>query len=93
MIPTYVFGWPTGKETGKYLAVDLGEYAYLCSFLAPLHCTPHHLFRRYSSRDSFKSEPMLSPRLSDVGSPNLVVSFLGVQDRWSREHPHEHPRV
>ncbi|KAI0672054.1 hexokinase [Trametes maxima] len=24
MIPTYVFGWPTGKETGKYLAVDLG---------------------------------------------------------------------
>ncbi|KAI0658174.1 hexokinase [Cubamyces menziesii] len=24
MIPTYVFGWPSGKETGKYLAVDLG---------------------------------------------------------------------
>ncbi|KAI0708353.1 hypothetical protein C8Q76DRAFT_744235 [Earliella scabrosa] len=24
MIPTYVFGWPTGKETGNYLAVDLG---------------------------------------------------------------------
>ncbi|KAI0365390.1 hexokinase [Pilatotrama ljubarskyi] len=24
MIPTYVFGWPTGKETGKYYAVDLG---------------------------------------------------------------------
>lgn len=27
MIPTYVFGWPTGKEVGNYLAVDLGELA------------------------------------------------------------------
>ncbi|KAJ7154019.1 hexokinase [Mycena crocata] len=24
MIPTYVFGWPTGQETGDFLAVDLG---------------------------------------------------------------------
>ncbi|PCH36956.1 hexokinase [Wolfiporia cocos MD-104 SS10] len=24
MIPTYVFGWPTGKEQGNYLAIDLG---------------------------------------------------------------------
>lgn len=24
MIPTWVFGWPTGKEVGPYLAVDLG---------------------------------------------------------------------
>lgn len=24
MIPTYVMGWPTGKEVGPYLAVDLG---------------------------------------------------------------------
>ncbi|SGZ27055.1 BQ5605_C025g10040 [Microbotryum silenes-dioicae] len=24
MIPTFVFGWPTGKEIGSYLAVDLG---------------------------------------------------------------------
>jgi len=24
MIPTYVFGWPTGKETGDFLALDLG---------------------------------------------------------------------
>jgi len=24
MIPTYVFGWPKGTETGEYLAVDLG---------------------------------------------------------------------
>lgn len=24
MIPTYVFGWPTGQEKGSYLAVDLG---------------------------------------------------------------------
>ena len=25
MIPTFVFGLPTGKEIGPYLAVDLGE--------------------------------------------------------------------
>lgn len=24
MIPTFVFGWPTGQETGEYLALDLG---------------------------------------------------------------------
>lgn len=24
MIPTFVFGWPTGQEKGAYLAVDLG---------------------------------------------------------------------
>lgn len=24
MIPTYSFGYPTGKESGSYLAVDLG---------------------------------------------------------------------
>lgn len=24
MLPTYVFGWPTGNEKGSYLAVDLG---------------------------------------------------------------------
>lgn len=24
MLPTFVFGWPTGKETGKYLSLDLG---------------------------------------------------------------------
>ena len=26
MIPTFVFGWPTGEETGEYLAVDLGMW-------------------------------------------------------------------
>ena len=25
MIPTFVFGWPTGEELGDYLALDLGE--------------------------------------------------------------------
>jgi len=24
MIPTYVFGWPTGREVGEFLALDLG---------------------------------------------------------------------
>ena len=28
MIPTFVFGWPTGQEKGDYLAVDLG--LFLC---------------------------------------------------------------
>ena len=27
MIPTFVFGWPTGHETGEYLALDLGASA------------------------------------------------------------------
>lgn len=26
MIPTYVFGFPTGREKGDYLAVDLGAF-------------------------------------------------------------------
>lgn len=33
MIPTFVFGWPTGKETGDFLALDLGRS--LC--LSPVH--------------------------------------------------------
>jgi len=32
MIPTFVFGWPTGEEKGDYLAVDLGE----CTAYMPL---------------------------------------------------------
>lgn len=31
MIPTYVFGWPTGKERGSYLAVDLGKIRFIGS--------------------------------------------------------------
>ena len=27
MIPTFVFGWPSGQETGEYLALDLGASA------------------------------------------------------------------
>ena len=26
MLPTYVFGWPTGKEMGEFLAIDLGTF-------------------------------------------------------------------
>ena len=32
MIPTYVFGWPTGEEIGDYLALDLG----VCLFVSML---------------------------------------------------------
>lgn len=27
MIPTFVFGWPTGQEKGDFLALDLGEWS------------------------------------------------------------------
>lgn len=31
MIPTFVFGFPTGKEQGDFLAVDLGaSIQYVC---------------------------------------------------------------
>ncbi|EIN14725.1 hypothetical protein PUNSTDRAFT_81279 [Punctularia strigosozonata HHB-11173 SS5] len=30
MLPTFVFGWPTGKETGDYLAIDLGGTNLRC---------------------------------------------------------------
>ncbi len=32
MIPTYVFGWPTGTEIGDFLAVDLGEHSRHSTF-------------------------------------------------------------
>jgi hypothetical protein len=34
MIPTFVFGWPTGKETGDFLALDLGT-SHLPLYVAP----------------------------------------------------------
>ena len=39
MIPTYVFGWPTGKEQGNFLAVDLGT----CSFSLHVQSIPLRL--------------------------------------------------
>lgn len=33
MIPTYVFGWPTGREKGDYLAIDLGTLLRLSAHL------------------------------------------------------------
>jgi hexokinase len=39
MIPTYVFGWPTGEETGDFLAVDLGTFLSICS--RPCGARPH----------------------------------------------------
>ena len=33
MIPTFVFGWPSGQETGDFLAVDLGaSYSFVLTF-------------------------------------------------------------
>ena len=37
MIPTFVFGWPTGKETGDFLALDLGTF-----YTLPLPCDGRH---------------------------------------------------
>lgn len=33
MIPTFVFGYPTGQETGAYLAVDLGSLHFIILLL------------------------------------------------------------
>lgn len=35
MIPTYVFGWPSGQETGDFLAVDLGTPHLLILLSSP----------------------------------------------------------
>lgn len=54
MIPTYVFGWPTGKETGDYLALDLGMsmfiwcYALFSSIKADLFIPVAPLLTRVS---------------------------------------------
>lgn len=32
MIPTYVFGWPTGHEVGDYLSVDLGIESFSMAY-------------------------------------------------------------
>ena len=39
MIPTYVFGWPSGEETGEFLAVDLG--------MSPYSSHPFHVLITY----------------------------------------------
>lgn len=36
MIPTFVFGWPTGEEKGDFLAIDLGERRYRPTTTLPL---------------------------------------------------------
>lgn len=50
MIPTFVFGWPTGKETGDYLALDLGTSSSLyVPLLPPLYTNvrPSHAIESY----------------------------------------------
>lgn len=42
MIPTFVFGWPTGKEKGEYLAVDLG----VLRFIRGVKCLQYFIFLR-----------------------------------------------
>lgn len=39
MIPTFVFGWPQGTETGNYLAVDLGEQIHIYHLWSFAHDT------------------------------------------------------
>ena len=48
MIPTFVYGYPTGQETGAYLAVDLGELKTIFSKL-------QNLIRTFFRRNQFKS--------------------------------------
>lgn len=40
MIPTFVFGWPTGEETGEFLAVDLGMWYWVASIRDPFGALP-----------------------------------------------------
>jgi hypothetical protein len=40
MIPTFVFGYPNGQETGEFLALDLGQEIYpelYCDFSHIVH--------------------------------------------------------
>jgi hexokinase len=46
MIPTYVFGFPTGQEQGDYLAVDLGALRSVRLFTITSHI---HVFVRSDS--------------------------------------------
>lgn len=36
MVPTYVFGWPTGEEKGDFLGLDLGESVYSAAYFIQL---------------------------------------------------------
>ncbi|SRR6266403_26580 len=63
MIPTFVFGWPTGEETGDFLAVDLGmwlrfEPSFLLFLTGVLYyrwnesaCVPGHPSGKWQVRD------------------------------------------
>lgn len=74
MIPTYVFGWPTGEETGDFLAVDLGMFPFLPRFPSispslPFHSLPIPHFT--------KSHSLL--HLPNSGGTNLRVCLVTLQ--------------
>jgi hypothetical protein len=52
MIPTFVFGWPTGEEKGDFLALDLGMPFYTLYMLSPVAA---RIFRLFFLRSGVKS--------------------------------------
>lgn len=73
MIPTYVFGWPSGKENGDYLAVDLGACCYvgLLSIKSNLSCV--FIFLTLIVPYAFSSH------LIALGGTNLRVCLVTLQ--------------
>lgn len=76
MIPTYVFGWPTGEERGDFLAIDLGEWRYL-----PIDIMPNiEIGRRHES-------PNLSgnaARIRQIRDYTIEIPSFRRTEEWRR---------
>src|SRR5579863_112345 len=77
MIPTYVFGWPTGEEKGEFLAVDLG----MCLRFEPFCAASHPSWAPRLVRVERWNEPTCVPRHSawqrQVRDHPIKVSSFG----------------
>ena len=74
MVPTYVFGWPTGEERGDYLAIDLGTLNFCTwgrTLMAKIRRNQSPCMLGYSAgRGKVWSDPIKAP------------SFRGTEARW-----------
>lgn len=80
MIPTYVFGWPTGKETGDFLALDLGVSLLsicLLFFFPHPFAGSHQIIIISFQHHNFNPDPTLT--LSSAGGTNLRVCLVTLQ--------------
>ncbi len=76
MIPTYVFGWPSGKETGMYLAVDLGEFHLY--FYAPSPKCGGTVFMKMVP----ESNPLSPTRRRRASLPTFALHLLLFRGRY-----------